>query len=96
MSATITVVLVHGVFAGSASSFGVIARLGTNGVAVIATPNPLRSTTPTPRTCGGQRRGSEDRSCSWATPADASHSVMVSRPDEVTSVIMGAITHLAK
>ena len=45
MSESITVVLVHGAFAESASWSGVISRLSDNGVAVIATPNPLRSVT---------------------------------------------------
>ena len=45
MSESITVVLVHGAFAESASWSGVISRLSENGVAVIATPNPLRSVT---------------------------------------------------
>jgi pimeloyl-ACP methyl ester carboxylesterase len=43
MPESITVVLVHGAFAESASWSGVISRLSENGVAVIATPNPLRS-----------------------------------------------------
>jgi pimeloyl-ACP methyl ester carboxylesterase len=41
----ITVVLVHGAFAESASWNGVIAELGRQGVAAIATPNELRSVT---------------------------------------------------
>ncbi len=45
MSAPITVVLVHGAFAESASWAGVISRLHDQGVAVVATPNPLRSVT---------------------------------------------------
>lgn len=45
MSAPITVVLVHGAFAESASWSGVISRLRHDGVAVLATPNPLRSVT---------------------------------------------------
>lgn len=45
MSGVITVVLVHGAFAESASWSSVIARLHDNEVAVIATPNPLRSVT---------------------------------------------------
>jgi pimeloyl-ACP methyl ester carboxylesterase len=40
-----TVVLVHGAFAESASWSGVIAGLTAQGVAVVATPNPLRSVT---------------------------------------------------
>ena len=43
MSESITVVLVHGAFAESASWSGVISRLHDQGVAVVATPNPLRS-----------------------------------------------------
>ena len=43
MSESITVVLVHGAFAESASWSGVISRLNDQGVAVVATPNPLRS-----------------------------------------------------
>lgn len=43
MSEPITVVLVHGAFAESASWSGVISRLHDRGVAVVATPNPLRS-----------------------------------------------------
>lgn len=43
MSAPVTVVLVHGAFAESASWSGVISRLQDQGVAVVATPNPLRS-----------------------------------------------------
>ena len=45
MSQPITVVLVHGAFAESASWSGVITRLRHENVAVIATPNPLRSVT---------------------------------------------------
>ncbi|GAA1823038.1 alpha/beta fold hydrolase [Agromyces salentinus] len=45
MSEAITVVLVHGAFAESASWSGVIPRLTEAGVPVIATPNPLRSVT---------------------------------------------------
>lgn len=45
MSAEITVVLVHGAFAESASWSGVITHLQEKGIAVIATPNPLRSVT---------------------------------------------------
>ncbi|WP_028642823.1 alpha/beta fold hydrolase [Nocardioides sp. URHA0020] len=45
MSAPITVVLVHGAFAESASWSGVISRLTDQGVAAVATPNPLRSVT---------------------------------------------------
>ncbi len=45
MSEAITVVLVHGAFAESASWSGVIAQLKEKGVAVVATPNPLRSVT---------------------------------------------------
>lgn len=45
MSTAITVVLVHGAFAESASWSGVIPLLREQGVAVIATPNPLRSVT---------------------------------------------------
>ena len=45
MSEDITVVLVHGAFAESASWSGVIPRLTDAGVAAIATPNPLRSVT---------------------------------------------------
>ena len=45
MSQPITVVLVHGAFAESASWSGVITRLRDQDVAVIATPNPLRSVT---------------------------------------------------
>jgi pimeloyl-ACP methyl ester carboxylesterase len=45
MPEAITVVLVHGAFAESASWTGVITRLQDNGVAAIATPNPLRSVT---------------------------------------------------
>jgi len=41
----ITVVLVHGAFAESASWTGVIAALQAKNVAAIATPNPLRSVT---------------------------------------------------
>ncbi|GAA3867060.1 alpha/beta hydrolase [Leifsonia kafniensis] len=40
-----TVVLVHGAFAESSSWTGVIAALESQGVAAIATPNPLRSVT---------------------------------------------------
>ena len=43
MSESITVVLVHGAFAESASWSGVISRLSDQGVGVVATPNPLRS-----------------------------------------------------
>lgn len=43
MSAPVTVVLVHGAFAESASWSGVVSRLQDQGVAVVATPNPLRS-----------------------------------------------------
>ncbi|MDD7930697.1 alpha/beta fold hydrolase [Microbacterium thalli] len=43
MSTPITVVLVHGAFAESASWSGVIPRLTDAGIPVIATPNPLRS-----------------------------------------------------
>jgi pimeloyl-ACP methyl ester carboxylesterase len=43
VSEAITVVLVHGAFAESASWAGVIALLTEKGVAVVATPNPLRS-----------------------------------------------------
>ena len=43
MSTAPTVVLVHGAFAESASWSGVIAGLAAQGVAVVATPNPLRS-----------------------------------------------------
>jgi len=43
MSDEITVVLVHGAFAESASWSGVIPRLAERGIAAIATPNPLRS-----------------------------------------------------
>ena len=43
MSTAPTVVLVHGAFAESASWSGVISRLADRGVAVVATPNPLRS-----------------------------------------------------
>jgi pimeloyl-ACP methyl ester carboxylesterase len=43
MSADITVVLVHGAFAESASWSGVIHRLTDAGIAAVATPNPLRS-----------------------------------------------------
>src|SRR5207342_3595263 len=43
MPTALTVVLVHGAFAESASWSGVIARLADRGVAVVATPNPLRS-----------------------------------------------------
>ena len=45
MPDALTVVLVHGAFAESASWTGVIARLAERGVAVVATPNPLRSVT---------------------------------------------------
>jgi pimeloyl-ACP methyl ester carboxylesterase len=45
MSEEITVVLVHGAFAESASWSGVIPRLTDQGVRVIATPNSLRSVT---------------------------------------------------
>ena len=45
MSEAITVVLVHGAFAESASWSGVIPRLTASGIAAIATPNPLRSVT---------------------------------------------------
>ncbi|MDR7383275.1 alpha/beta fold hydrolase [Promicromonospora iranensis] len=45
MSQEITVVLVHGAFAESASWSGVIPRLTEAGVAAVATPNPLRSVT---------------------------------------------------
>lgn len=45
MSEEITVVLVHGAFAESASWSGVIPRLTEAGVAAVATPNPLRSVT---------------------------------------------------
>ena len=45
MSQPITVVLVHGAFAESASWSGVITRLLDKDVPVIATPNPLRSVT---------------------------------------------------
>jgi pimeloyl-ACP methyl ester carboxylesterase len=45
LSEAITVVLVHGAFAESASWSGVIAQLKEKGVAVVATPNPLRSVT---------------------------------------------------
>ncbi len=45
MTEAITVVLVHGAFAESASWSGVIALLKEQGVAVVATPNPLRSVT---------------------------------------------------
>jgi len=45
MSDTITVVLVHGAFAESASWNGVIANLQARGIAAIATPNQLRSVT---------------------------------------------------
>jgi pimeloyl-ACP methyl ester carboxylesterase len=41
----ITVVLVHGAFAESASWAGVITALHNKGIAAIATPNPLRSVT---------------------------------------------------
>ena len=41
----ITVVLVHGAFAESASWNGVISRLAAKGIAAIATPNQLRSVT---------------------------------------------------
>ncbi len=43
MSAAVTVVLVHGAFAESASWSGVIAGLREHDVPVFATPNPLRS-----------------------------------------------------
>jgi pimeloyl-ACP methyl ester carboxylesterase len=43
LSEAITVVLVHGAFAESASWSGVISRLIDQGIAVVATPNPLRS-----------------------------------------------------
>ncbi len=43
MSKEITVVLVHGAFAESASWSGVISLLRENDVQVLATPNPLRS-----------------------------------------------------
>jgi len=43
MSDGITVVLVHGAFAESASWSGVIPRLTDRGIAAVATPNPLRS-----------------------------------------------------
>lgn len=43
MSQPITVVLVHGAFAESASWSGVVSRLTEQGVAAVATPNPLRS-----------------------------------------------------
>lgn len=43
MSAPVTVVLVHGAFAESASWSGVVERLTEAGVAAVATPNPLRS-----------------------------------------------------
>ena len=43
MSAQITVVLVHGAFAESASWAGVISRLRERDIDVVATPNPLRS-----------------------------------------------------
>lgn len=42
MSATPTVVLVHGAFADAASWSGVIEELQSHGIAVIAPPNPLR------------------------------------------------------
>ena len=45
MSDEVTVVLVHGAFAESASWSGVIQRLTEQGIAAIATPNPLRSVT---------------------------------------------------
>ena len=45
MTMNITVVLVHGAFAESASWNGVIAALQAKGVDAIATPNPLRSVT---------------------------------------------------
>ncbi|QEO13913.1 alpha/beta hydrolase [Agromyces intestinalis] len=45
MSDAITVVLVHGAFAESASWSGVIARLSDRGIPAVATPNPLRSVT---------------------------------------------------
>jgi pimeloyl-ACP methyl ester carboxylesterase len=43
LSEPITVVLVHGAFAESASWSGVIPRLTAAGIPVVATPNPLRS-----------------------------------------------------
>lgn len=43
MSEPITVVLVHGAFAESASWSGVVSRLTDQGVSAVATPNPLRS-----------------------------------------------------
>ena len=43
MSEPITVVLVHGAFAESASWSGVVSRLTDQGIAAVATPNPLRS-----------------------------------------------------
>lgn len=45
MSTPVTVVLVHGAFAESASWSGVISLLAQQGVPVVATPNPLRSVT---------------------------------------------------
>jgi pimeloyl-ACP methyl ester carboxylesterase len=45
MPAPVTVVLVHGAFAESASWSGVLERLTEAGVAAVATPNPLRGVT---------------------------------------------------
>ncbi|MFF0739073.1 alpha/beta fold hydrolase [Streptomyces sp. NPDC004111] len=42
MSTTPTVVLVHGAFADAASWSGVVAELQTDGIPVVAPPNPLR------------------------------------------------------
>jgi hypothetical protein len=60
-----TVVAVRGVLAESASWNGVIERLHSHSVEVIAAANPLRSLPATPRSSGTCSRRLRDRS-SWS------------------------------